>query len=137
MATQSAPLISWSAEEFGVGITEIDAQHQQWIDWINQLHFKLLDGNSSPKDVEEALEKVRNYTIFHFQSEEAYMALINYPKLESHRREHQFFISKVQDLYQSEQQGDFIIASELMKFTVTWLSEHIKTKDKLIEKCPD
>jgi len=127
-------MIAWK-EEYRTGVAIIDEQHKQLLEIAARAYELLKNDLYTDKydQIVAILEELKNYTIYHFQSEEAYMQSIGYKKLLSHKVEHHDFIEKINniDLEQIDQdQNQYIL--ELLDFVVSWIDSHILKRDKLI-----
>ncbi|GFZ31633.1 bacteriohemerythrin [Clostridium zeae] len=127
-------MITWK-DEYTVGVELIDSQHKRLLEIANDVYE--LTKNSFITDkydrIVEVIEELRDYTIFHFKSEEEYMLSIGYKKFLSHKVEHDDFVNKVNslDLNQiDESQQKHLL--EILEFVIKWIDEHILQKDKLI-----
>ena len=69
-------LIKW-IDEFNTGIKAIDIQHKRWIQYINELHAGITGGNSITAAC-EIINKLVEYTKFHFKFEEDLFEQFNY-----------------------------------------------------------
>jgi hemerythrin len=127
-------MITWK-DEYTVGVELIDSQHKRLLEIAGNVYE--LTKNSFITDkydrIVEVIEELRDYTVFHFKSEEEYMLSIGYKKFLSHKVEHDDFVNKVNslDLNQiDESQQKHLL--EILEFIIKWIDEHILQKDKLI-----
>ncbi|GFP75141.1 bacteriohemerythrin [Clostridium fungisolvens] len=127
-------MITWK-DEYTVGVELIDSQHKRLLEIANDVYE--LTKNSFITDkydrIVEVIEELKDYTIFHFKSEEEYMLSIGYKKFLSHKVEHDDFVNKVNGLDLNkidESQQKHLL--EILEFIVQWIDEHILQKDKLI-----
>ena len=75
-------LFNWS-EKFMLGITEIDEQHKQIVDLINNLsELKTKDRNN--EDLEGVVNGLISYTKTHWSFEERLLKQHEYPEFASH-----------------------------------------------------
>lgn len=127
-------MILWK-DDYTTGVTSIDEQHHRLLEIANQA-YELLKNNLYVDKYDEILailEELKNYTVYHFQSEEEYMQSINYKKILSHKVEHTDFIDKIMsiDLNSIDQNQDQAIL-EILDFVVQWIDGHILKTDKQI-----
>lgn len=122
-------LIVWS-DALAVGITEIDTQHQKLVQLINGLHDHMLKGDAH-EIMQKVLDRVIQYTVMHFQTEEALMAKHGYPHTPTHKREHADLTKHAVELQQKLNSGNGRITMETMTFLRDWLQNHILKTDKL------
>lgn len=124
-------------DEFKTNIEIIDQQHEKLFEITNEAYMLLTNDFKIDKydEILVILQSLKDYTQFHFETEEKYMESINYKKLFSHKIEHSYFINKLEDIdltHLDSNQDDSI--KELLKFLNDWLVNHILQNDKLIEK---
>lgn len=124
-------------EEYKIGVEEIDKQHQKLFELTDKAYCLLKDEYTLDKydKIVAIINELRDYTKFHFKSEEDYMESINYKKLFTQKIEHAEFIKKLDevDLSKIDESQDTYI-SDLLAFLSNWLIEHILKKDMLIGK---
>ncbi len=121
-------LLSWD-ETFSVGVAQIDDQHRQLIDLINKIHTARADGNESAV-IRRVIFQLFKYATHHFSEEESLMRDNNYPDFQTHYKEHEFFISRLDAIATHFGQGEIQVAGETFRFLVDWLLDHILTVDK-------
>ncbi len=122
-------LIAWS-DSLSVGVAEIDGQHQKLVQLINGLHDHMIQGDA--KDImEKVLDRVIQYTVMHFQTEEKLMKTHGYPSSPKHMQEHADLTSHAVELQQKLKSGNARITMETMVFLKDWLQNHILKTDKL------
>jgi len=114
--------------EFLIGIEAVDRQHSFLIDLYNDLADKLNQGKDQP-EIEEVLEKLFDYTRYHFSTEEKIMEARRYPGLESHRRQHQTFIRTLSDFSSHHNLTGEGLAG-VVNFLGQWVQGHILITDK-------
>jgi len=125
-------LITWS-DKLAVGVEEIDNQHQKLVQLINGLHNHLLAGDAN-EIMSKVLERVVDYTGFHFGTEEKLMEKYGFPFSTAHKREHQKLVNTAVELQTKLNSGNARITSETMNFLKDWLYHHILESDKLLGK---
>ncbi|MBF0202740.1 MAG: hemerythrin family protein [Desulfamplus sp.] len=123
--------ILWS-ENFSVGHSEIDNQHQKWIEIFNTSHDKMMSGVYKEISTlsSDALNAMREYSKMHFAFEEAYMEKIGYPDLVRHKLLHQTFMVQLNRMYDDCENGILMLNSEIMKVIENWLVNHILSEDQ-------
>lgn len=122
------PHIEWD-EHFSTGIDEVDNDHRQLIDLINQLHQAMVLGVTR-KELPAIVDELVDYAQHHFQREEALMMQHRYPGAEEHLRLHAHFRKMVTHLRAKLEQGDFAISTSLFVLLQNWLIEHIMKADR-------
>ena len=125
-------MISWK-EEYSVGVEFIDKQHKKLFEIADRAYELLKNDIYIDKydKIIEIIEELKNYAVFHFNAEEAYMERIGYKRLLSHKVEHNDFIEKVKhiDLEEVDEDQDRYI-TDILDFIVNWISNHILKTDK-------
>ena len=122
-------------EEYKIGVELIDEQHKKLFELADKAYLLLKDDFSLDKydKIVHILEELKDYTIFHFKSEEEYMESINYKRLFTQKIEHEEFIKKIEaiDLRNIDEKQDESLV-KILNFLNDWLTEHILKTDKLI-----
>lgn len=124
-------------DTYKIEVPKIDEQHEKLFDLAEELYVLFKDEFCIDKydKIVEKINGLKEYTIFHFNTEEAYMQEIGYKKFLSHKVDHDDFIKTVTNINLDmidEGHDDFIL--ELLTFVTTWISDHILQKDALIPK---
>jgi len=120
-------LFEWD-ESMNVGYDQINEQHKKLISLINELHSAMLEGKS--KDVMSGiLGELKDYTVYHFKTEEDLFDKFDYSETNDHKTEHQAFVLKVGDFISEFESGKVGVSLELMNFLKNWLIQHIKGSD--------
>ena len=127
-------MIKWR-EDYNLGISKIDEQHQKLFEICDRAYQLLKNDIYLDKydKIVEILHELKDYTVYHFKSEEDYMSSIGYRKLLQHKVSHNDFIEKINNIDFNkidEQQNQVIM--ELLYFIVRWIEQHILTEDKKI-----
>jgi hemerythrin len=125
------PIMKWS-NDLSVNVNEIDDQHKKLIDLINNLHDAML-ARKGKEALGQTLDELAAYTVYHFSAEEKYMKQFNYSGYIDHKKEHEAFVNKVDNVSKEYQQGKLGISMELMNFLRDWVQNHIKISDKKYE----
>jgi hemerythrin len=122
-------------EEYKIGVENIDKQHKKLFELADKAYMLLKDDFSVDKydKIVNLLSELKEYTIFHFKSEEEYMESINYKRLFTQKIEHDNFIKALENIdynaLDSEQDESLV---KILNFLNDWLVEHILKTDKLI-----
>jgi len=99
------PAIVWK-DEYSVGVKVIDDQHKELFRRVNKLFDDVSRGNVTT--VLETLDFLNSYVIYHFSAEEQLMAKANYPELESHKNEHEWFKSEILSIREQVEKTDLV-----------------------------
>jgi hemerythrin len=121
------PLLEWSAK-YSVNVRELDWQHQQLFGMLNELYDAMQQGNGRAI-VGAILERLLNYTQYHFKSEEALLREHGYAEDASHRAEHAALTHRTRALLRRFEGGELGVASETLRFLADWLKSHIVASD--------
>jgi hemerythrin-like metal-binding protein len=113
----------WDAGKFGLGVREMDTEHQKLIGLMNHLHRLYQAGAPRPEQA-KALGELVNFTVRHFADEEAYMEKIGYPELRVHTGVHKNLLARVTE-YNNEFQKTGKLTDAFFMFLKTWLKAHI------------
>lgn len=116
-----------------IGVPEIDKQHETLFQKAEQL-FEAGKNGKSKEYVGELLNFLGDYTITHFNDEEAYMAAIGYPDLPYQKQQHKDFIAKFVKLKQDYEasKGNILVILGANQLVIDWLMHHISVEDKKI-----
>ncbi|MCE5219873.1 MAG: hemerythrin family protein [Clostridium sp.] len=122
-------------EEYKIGVEHIDEQHKKLFELADKAYMLLKDDFSIDKydKIVHIIEELKEYTIFHFKSEEEYMESINYKRRFTQKIEHGEFIKRIEaiDLISIDEKQDESLV-KILNFLNDWLTEHILRNDKLI-----
>ncbi|MGV1100250.1 bacteriohemerythrin [Thiovibrio sp. JS02] len=121
-------LITWK-NDYSVNVKEIDEQHKQLINMINELHDAML-AKKGKDALMSVLTKLANYCVSHFALEEKLMSSHGYPEFAAHKDVHNKMTDKVKSLMADVQAGKTTISIEVMNFLKNWLDKHIMGTDK-------
>jgi len=128
-------IFPWNAN-FELGIDVIDQQHQRLVDLINKLANRLAT-NSSDVIINEVLDELTDYTIYHFTTEEAIWNkhLSTNQMVQEHEATHQDFIDKVTKVKEAMHTlRDTDVCEEVLSFLTHWLAFHILDTDRRMAK---
>jgi len=126
--TSNEDVLIWT-DTFNIGIEAIDTDHQMLFTLLNDVTHNTIN----PHNIDDALQKLIEYTVFHFQREEAIMKVVGYENLENHKILHQKLARQATELaniWNEEQNMQTI--RDLRRFLRTWLVGHIKEDDSKI-----
>jgi len=120
-------------ESYLLGNELVDTQHHQLFDLVNTLVRSCVDGTNKVK-VKETLDFLVNYTVQHFNDEEALQKKYNYPEYEKHKQLHEDFKPTVAELVQRFNEGGSSekLCVDIKTIVVKWLANHILFEDKKI-----
>jgi hemerythrin len=121
----------WS-DSFKIGNDKVDEQHQELFKTINE--FIQSCDKSDPQKLTEALTFLVNYTVHHFDDEEALQKECGYPHYEEHKQIHEDFKNTVGRLVQKFTESHSVtdLKSDVNKILVTWVLNHVQRDDRKI-----
>ncbi len=120
-------LIRWG-KSLMVDIPTIDEQHKQLVQLMNDLH-KSMKIRESAQAMERILDRLVDYTVMHFSTEEQFFQQYGYPDREQHAAIHKKLVARVGDFQKKFKSGDATVSMDLMDFLKDWLVNHIKGTD--------
>ncbi len=129
-------------EIYSCNIEEVDNQHKRLLEIGSNLSnlVRNKDGIDRYDEIMEHLGELKNYTIYHFNSEEELMEKYGYEGLDEHKKAHRNFIDKINEIHckdiDEDQRG---VTMEILIFIADWIENHIlkddhRYKDFLNEK---
>lgn len=120
-------VIKWN-DKLNVGIGIIDEQHKILVEMINNFYDGIND-KSNDELISDLITKMKDYTIVHFSTEEELLKKHGYSDYDNHKKQHDAFVLKVQDLEKRFKDGTIILSFEITKFLKDWLLDHIQGTD--------
>ena len=111
-----------------VGFARIDEDHRKLIAALNRLHAAM-DQGQDRAELAKVLNFLRDYTVSHFQMEEALMIKYGYPGAPAHFTAHAELVLKVCDFIVDFRAGRIALTEALLDFLETWLVGHILSRD--------
>jgi hemerythrin len=121
-------LVTWN-EALSVNIKSIDDQHIKLIQMLNEFYDNITN-RSNIENISKLLISLKKYTQEHFSLEENYMKQYHYPLFNAHKREHDFFLAKVEGIEENLKNGKLVLSLDVTSFLFDWLKNHIKGTDK-------
>lgn len=116
-------------DAFSVENKEIDEQHLQIVDILNQLYEakqeRLL---ITPRHVMDMLIR---YTETHFGDEEELMRAAGYPGVKEHMFSHMRMAGKIRELVQSAIRDPDVLTTDVFDFLKKWWLGHIQNVDRM------
>lgn len=121
-------LIEWNSN-FELGVSDLDADHQRLVDFINQLDATLRDGvdNQSAFDTVDAL--VAHFEA-HSKRENEILDRIGDPETSEHKAAHDSSLDTLREMrerMQSENAAEVVQA--IVTFLVRWFNHHVVGQD--------
>jgi hemerythrin len=120
--------INWN-ENLSVKIDSIDAQHKKLIELVNSFYDGISRGTTKEKML-GLIKGMKEYTLYHFSTEEEYMKQFGYADFMEHKFEHDKFIDTVLNYEERYRNGKLLLSVEITNFIKEWVSNHILETDK-------
>jgi hemerythrin-like metal-binding protein len=115
---------------FETGLVDVDTQHRRLVELVNQLGEDADSG--SPEKIDQTISALAEYTVYHFQCEEAIMAAdgVATDHSDRHRETHRRFVAQVVEWIERRKSGESISLQQLLEFLANWLVFHILGDDQ-------
>jgi len=110
-------------EKLSTGIDEIDNDHKAFFEFIKQS----LDVSQAERQL-EAINTIIDHLIRHFALEEVIMQESDCPFYASHKQMHRYLLTRIIKKRAQFKENE-IDYSHIMKFIMTWLTDHIQFYD--------
>lgn len=127
-------MFEWK-DKYSCGIKRIDDEHKKLFE-IGQSIYNLVkdeDRVSYIDDVDDILdniEKLRDYTVYHFDDEEKLMQLYEYPGYKAQKLVHDKFIDTIENLdLEKIEENPREEVIKILDFIYNWISNHILGMD--------
>jgi hemerythrin len=120
--------INWT-NEFSVGIDELDLHHRHLFSLINRL-YELNRNREDERQIEDILADLREYTSYHFRTEEELFRKCEYPFAGEHIEEHDHFSERLRNISEMVGRDEESAILALMDALSSWLTGHIMNTDK-------
>ena len=126
--TTKSKALTWN-DRYSVKNALIDNQHKTIFELLNSL-YDSLQNKESLAPIVEIIDRLDDYAVVHFRSEENLMEEKRFPQLEAHKVQHDRFRKKATEFKRdfSEISGDMTI--DLFVFLKHWWINHILTSDQ-------
>ena len=126
-------MLKWDSS-YSVKVKQIDDQHRQMIDYINQVELAPY-GEDNRITIVNVLNGLVAYTRDHFATEETYFKRFDYEKADAHITEHLKLMNDVEQLVYRFEIGDKLDLKDVSLFLEHWLLDHILGEDKEYMSC--
>ena len=124
--------IAWN-DSFTLEDDLVDSQHRRLFALLSELVRECETGTNTIK-LEENLDILVNYTVQHFNEEEALQLAYNYPDMTRHKKLHEDFKTSVSELADRfmKNGSSSELSSDMNKIVARWLVNHIQMEDKKV-----
>jgi len=119
-------------DKYKLGIDFIDDQHQKLFDLIDNICIiEDVDKNNNEKCdkilMENIIKELKEYSIYHFTTEENYFQDMNFQDTKNHINLHNIFIETINFYYENPNK---LNKKKLYSFLQSWIRHHILIEDK-------
>ncbi|TNF95887.1 MAG: hypothetical protein EP297_11385 [Gammaproteobacteria bacterium] len=122
------PIVTWS-DEYNINVEEIDIQHQQLLELVNNLHSSV-EANIGKNDLKDLLIELTEFTRMHFSTEEKLMKEHDYPEYKDHHKDHITLLKHMNQLVAKVSNGKGPTFSSDYDVSTDWALVHILEHDK-------
>jgi len=120
-------LIEWK-EAYSVGVAEVDLEHRELIDLINDLHTLMGKGATHDK-VLDTLGEIYTQISAHFALEEKFMRTSRYAGYSSHKENHEELLDELRDIMDRVEDDGSFEEERLSAELERWFTVHFSTHD--------
>lgn len=126
-------LIEWR-KDYETGIREVDHEHQELVEIINELHEQIGAG-ASRDTISSFLGEVFAKISAHFALEETVMRKHDYDEYADHKADHEKLLDDLRDIMDEFEAGTGTDYKQALAGAVRdWFVNHFKTKDARLHK---
>jgi hemerythrin len=123
-------MMTWS-DNMSIGVPEVDEQHKQLLLLVNDTEAAVAAG-ASREDAAKALQRLCDYVVEHFATEEALMDPDGYPEYDKHMSEHMECTNLALDFLQGLNEDKDVSLPEFLVFAQNWIQDHILGTDQTL-----
>ncbi len=130
-------IFGWD-KELESGIDIIDQQHKKMIQTANIFFIRYaLKKEKEIEGAKKELEFLHDYTLYHFQAEEAFQVECGYSGYLEHQAVHKMIAQKLKFLSVELEASNFSKEKmeEFRNFVKTWIVDHVLLEDKKFVQC--
>ena len=118
--------LDWD-NKFKLGVKHLDEHHKILFSLINDLFEKF--SQSDDALILDVVDKLADYSNYHFAAEEKWMKFNGYSEILHHSREHDGFKEIVSGFQADFHNGKKFLSMEILSFLKNWLCDHILKND--------
>lgn len=123
-------MLTWN-DGMSIGVAEVDAQHRQLLVLTNDTEAAVAAG-ASREQAAQALQRLCDYVVEHFATEEALMDPEGYPEYDRHMTEHMECTNLALDFLQALNEGKDVDLPGFLAFAQKWITDHILGTDQTL-----
>lgn len=120
-------IFEWN-ENLRTGIETIDAQHKKLVALVNELH-EAMRNRKGREVLGHVIEELRNYTGYHFSTEERAFERYGYPQAAEHKQRHADLVRQLEELAGRHERGEITLSISTLEFLIEWVTTHIMKAD--------
>lgn len=121
---------NWN-DNFETGIVEVDEQHKELVNIINNYSYLLANNSTTIEDIDGTLDKLIAYTKFHFSEEEALMCAsgLDPRHIKLHRNLHHGLVEEINAMVPKVATDKLSGRTHILDLIIHWLAYHILGTD--------
>jgi hemerythrin len=128
------PLLCWEPE-YSINEEVLDNHHRELFDLLNTVYENVM--NSLEVDcVLPIIDRLSEYTGYHFAVEEQYMREKGFQGIEEHIAKHKEFTHTIETLKTRYHDNDLDVTRELIIVLGEWLLHHVIRDDMMYSELP-
>lgn len=120
-------LIKWR-DDFKIGIEEVDFEHQELIELINE-YYNVAKTEGSNLAVMSFLGEIFEKISAHFALEEKVMRELKYDQYDDHKEDHERLLDSIRDIMDDYTDFSTLDEEKLADRLNRWFTDHFSTKD--------
>jgi len=128
-------LLEWK-DEFSLGIPEIDFEHRELIQLINEMLVKIYESERT-ESTSDYLGEIYARIASHFALEEKIMRERNYDQLADHKADHDKLLNEIRDIMEHYNNDTEIDTDKFVDELNHWFTDHFSTKDARLHRYLD
>ena len=113
-------------DKYKLGIDIIDKQHERLFDLIENLY-----NGTTDDELMILIKELKDYTEYHFSTEEEYFDGLKFKFSEEHKRLHENFSTTIKYYFESPEK---LKKEKIYSFLNSWIKKHILIEDKKYTK---
>jgi len=125
-------LVEWR-DDFKIGIEEVDFEHQELIELINESYSAAKDEDSA-MDIMDFLGEIFSQISAHFALEEKVMRELKYDHYEEHKEDHERLLDSIRDIMDDYMDVSTMEEEKFGNRLSKWFTQHFSTKDARLHK---
>jgi hemerythrin len=123
-------LVEWDGSLI-LEVQQIDEHHEHLVSILNDCYSALMRHNHQ-QELLTIINELRDYTHYHFETERNLMEELAYPGKDHHLAAHETFTGSIAQFRERLQNGESLLAMELLNFLKEWLVDHIQKTDRAL-----